>query len=96
MGLAMGTLARNTTAAVIITFVYLFVLENLVRGLRPEWVGWLFGDNAGIFIVGHRMSTGASGSGLSHGPGIALLIIAAYAGVLSALALALFLRRDVT
>jgi ABC-2 type transport system permease protein len=97
IGLAMGSLARNTTAAVLVAFFYLFVLENLIRGLKPHWVGWLFGDNAGIFIVGHRVITN-SGAGpvLSHGPLTALLVVFAYAVILSAAAIALFLRRDVT
>jgi hypothetical protein len=97
MGLAIGSLARNTTAAVLIAFFYLFVLENLVRGLRPQWIGWLFGDNAQIFVVGHRITVDTShGLMLSHGPPMALLIVAAYAAILSAAAIALFLRRDVT
>jgi ABC-type transport system involved in multi-copper enzyme maturation permease subunit len=97
IGLAIGSLARNTTAGVIIAFVYLFVLENVVRGLKPQWIGWLFGDNAEIFVIGHRITVDTGdGPMLSHGPPIALLILAAYMVILSLAAMALFLRRDVT
>jgi hypothetical protein len=96
MGLAIGSLARNTTAAVLIAFFYLFVLENLVRGLKPHWIGWLFGDNAAIFILGQREFIDSSqGRIATHGPGAALLGICVYAGVLTVAAVALFFRRDV-
>jgi hypothetical protein len=97
IGLAIGSLARNTTAAVLVTFFYLFVLENLVRGLKPHWIGWLFGDNATEFVIGHRVVVDTSqGPILSHGPVAALLAVCAYAAILSAAAVWLFLRRDVT
>jgi ABC-type transport system involved in multi-copper enzyme maturation permease subunit len=97
IGLAIGSLARNTTAAVIIAFVYLFVFENLVRGLKPQWIGWLFGDNAEIFVAWHKITVHTShGPMLSHGPPVALLVLAAYMVILSLAAVALFFRRDVT
>lgn len=98
IGLAIGSLARNTTAAVLFAFFYLFVLENLVRGLRPQWIGWLFGDNAEIFVIGHRIAVSAADGGVSfsHGPLVALLIVSAYTAILSIVACALFLQRDVT
>lgn len=97
IGLAIGSLARNTTAAVLGAFFYLFVLENLVRGLRPQWIGWLFGDNADIFMAWHRIVVDTSnGPKLSHGPVASLLIVCEYAAILSVAALALFWRRDVT
>jgi hypothetical protein len=32
-------------------FGYLVIVENLVRGLRPQWTPWLLTDNAGLFVV---------------------------------------------
>jgi len=32
-------------------FGYLVIIENLVRGLRPQWTPWLLTDNAGLFII---------------------------------------------
>jgi ABC-type transport system involved in multi-copper enzyme maturation permease subunit len=97
IGLAIGSIARNTTAAVIIAFFYLFILENLVRGFKPHWIGWLFGDNATIFVIGHRqiVQTG-EGPILTHGAVAALLGVCAYAAILTIAAVALFLGRDVT
>jgi hypothetical protein len=98
IGLAIGSLARNTTAAVLVTFFYLFVLENLVRGLKPHWMGWLFGDNATIFVIGHKVVAAAADGNpiVTHGPISALLAVCAYTVILTAAAVLLFLRRDVT
>jgi ABC-type transport system involved in multi-copper enzyme maturation permease subunit len=98
IGLAIGSLARNTTAAVLIAFFYIFVLENVVRGLKPGWIRWMVGENAGVFILGHRLiSSAADGEPLiSHTPLQGLLVVCGYVGILSAAAIALFLRRDVT
>ena len=39
-------LVRNTGAALGIAFVYLVIVENLVRGIRPMWQQWLLSSNA--------------------------------------------------
>ncbi|MGY2128160.1 ABC transporter permease subunit [Blastococcus sp. SYSU DS0617] len=39
-------LVRNTGAALGIAFVYLVIVENLVRGFRPLWQPWLLSQNA--------------------------------------------------
>ncbi|MEA2507008.1 MAG: hypothetical protein QOH48_1626 [Actinomycetota bacterium] len=97
IGLAIASLARNTTAAVLVAFFYLFVLENLIQGLKPQWSGWLFSENAGIFILGPKAAN-HSGNGVivGHSSLQALLVLCAYAGVVTAVSVALFLRRDVT
>jgi ABC-type transport system involved in multi-copper enzyme maturation permease subunit len=97
IGLGVATLARNTTAAVLGAFFYLFVLENLIQGLKPQYSGWLFGENAGIFIAGPRVAE-STGSGITvgHSSVQALLVMGAYAAVVSVVAATLFLKRDVT
>ncbi|HEX3326367.1 MAG TPA: ABC transporter permease [Actinomycetota bacterium] len=90
IGLAIAWLARNTTAAVLVTFFYLFVLENVVLGLKQQWSGWLFSENAGIFIVGPKLDTSG------HSSIQALLVLCTYAGVVTVVSMALFSRRDVT
>lgn len=98
IGLGIASLARNTTAAVLTSFFYLFVLENVVDGVSPQWSGWLFTQNAGIFIGGPKAVSEAASNGeiLGHSSLQALLVLVAYAAVISAAAIALFLRRDVT
>jgi hypothetical protein len=43
-------LVRNTGAALGIAFVYLVIVENLVRGIRPMWQPWLVSNNAAALV----------------------------------------------
>jgi ABC-type transport system involved in multi-copper enzyme maturation permease subunit len=97
IGLGIAALARNTTAAVLGAFIYLFVLENLVQGLKPQYSGWLFSENAGIFIVGPKAAN-SPGSGVivGHSSLQALLVMCTYAAVVTVVAVWLFAKRDVT
>jgi ABC-type transport system involved in multi-copper enzyme maturation permease subunit len=52
IGFAFAAVGRNTAAALGAGFAYVVVVENLVRGLEPEWTRWLFGENAGLFLLG--------------------------------------------
>lgn len=51
-GFALAAAGRNTAVALGAGFGYLVIVENLVRGLRPEWTPWLLTDNAALFIIG--------------------------------------------
>jgi ABC-type transport system involved in multi-copper enzyme maturation permease subunit len=51
-GFGLASAGRNTAVALGVGFGYLVVVENLVRGLRPQWTPWLLQDNAGLFVVG--------------------------------------------
>jgi hypothetical protein len=46
LAFGLTNLVRNTGAALGIAFVYLVVVENLIRGLRPRWQPWLLSENA--------------------------------------------------
>lgn len=94
LGFAIGSIARNTTVALIIGFVYFAVAESLLRGLRPGWQPWLIGDNAAAFVIGNPAEiyvTGGPRTALG-----ALLVVAGYAAVAVAAAAAWFQTRDVT
>ena len=51
-GFGLASAGRNTAVALGAGFGYLVIVENLVRGLRPQWTPWLLQDNAGLFVVG--------------------------------------------
>lgn len=92
VGFAIATVGRNTAAALGVGFLYISVIEGLVRGLRPQLIPWLVADNAAVFITAEpdllaivRRSTAESG-----------LLLLAYALVLCAAATAFFRARDVT
>ena len=50
LGFALANLLRNTGAALGLMALYLAVLENLIRVLRPSWAEWLLTSNAGALI----------------------------------------------
>ena len=54
-GLALAAAGRNTAVALGAGFGYLVIVENLVRGLGPEWAPWLLTDNAAMFIIGSQV-----------------------------------------
>jgi hypothetical protein len=91
VGAAVANLARNTAAAIAAAFAYFAVLEPLLRAWKPHLDRWLFSTNAVAFVSGSKdifffqpRSMTASG-----------LVLSGYVVVLSAAAVAGFLRRDV-
>jgi hypothetical protein len=92
MGLAIASVGRNTTAAMGVVFVYFVAVEQMVRGLRPGWVEWLFVENASLLISGEAntfppLDRSVLGAGV---------LLAIYGAALLAFGLAWFRRRDVT
>jgi hypothetical protein len=92
LGFAIGSIARNTTVALIIGFVYFAIGEAILRGLRPGWQPWLIGDNAAAFVIGEDE---VFFIGHGHSALTSLLVVAAYAGLALTLATAWFQARDV-
>jgi len=91
LGLAIAMVARNTGAAIGIGFVYLAVVESLMRGLRPGWAPWLLGDNANAFVLGGDPSSLMTGRSV----GEAALVLGLYVAGLLVVAAASFRARDV-
>jgi ABC-2 type transport system permease protein len=92
VGFAIATVGRNTAAALGVGFLYISVIEGLVRGLRPQLIPWLVADNAAVFITAQPETLGIVGRSTAE----AGLLLCAYALVLCAAAAALFRARDVT
>lgn len=88
LGGAIATVARNTALALGISFAWLAVVENAIRGLRPRWQPWLIGDNAASFIAppGELLPRSVLGGGA---------VLAIYVLLAAALATQIFKRRDV-
>jgi ABC-type transport system involved in multi-copper enzyme maturation permease subunit len=89
---SLASVARNTAAAVGGVFVYIAVLEPLIRAARPRWQPWFLYDNLSTFISGHAPSFTPFGRTVI-GAGV-LLVLYTVGFVL--LAMAVFRRRDVT
>jgi len=88
LGGAIATIVRNTALALGISFAWLAVVENMIRGLRPKWEPWLIGNNAASFVAPGE--EGAVRSMLGGG-----VVLAIYALLIAALATQIFKRRDV-
>jgi ABC-type transport system involved in multi-copper enzyme maturation permease subunit len=91
IGFALASVARNTAAALGVGFGYTVIVENLVRGLRPQWAPWLVGDNAVVFITGQSAGLSFDRTILQAG-----LLLVAYAAALLIVAVAVFRARDVS
>ncbi len=51
VGFGLAAVGKNTAAALGVGFGYVVIVENLVRGLRPQWIDWLASENAGRFLL---------------------------------------------
>jgi hypothetical protein len=90
-GFGLASAGRNTAVALGVGFGYLVIVENLVRGLRPQWTPWLLTENAGLFIVDSPIDFPLLGRS-TVGAG---LYLAAVGAVLLLAASGLFRTRDV-
>jgi hypothetical protein len=89
---SLASVARNTAAAVAGVFVYIAVLEPLIRAARPRWQPWYLYDNLSTFISGHTPGFTPFGRSVT-GAGVLLTV---YTMGFVLLAMAIFRRRDVT
>lgn len=90
LGASLAMIGRNTAAALGAGFVYLAIVESLVRGLKPSWSDWLLGDNLGVFLA-------RSGdiSHLSHSQVGAGVVLLSYAAIFATVALLSFRAREI-
>ena len=91
MGLSIATIGRNTAAALGIAFGYLAIVDNAIRGLRPNWSPWLLGDNIIVVITNQTQNTPLVGRSALE----AATLVASYTLALLAAALFSFRRRDI-
>jgi ABC-2 type transport system permease protein len=110
MGLAVAMIGRNVAAALGGIFVYVAVIEGILRGIRMKLGLWLLGDNVGVFITGRPRAffdqpestavLGGQSTAFSQPQvrtvGQAAAIVALYAAVLVVAAAWSFRARDVT
>lgn len=89
---SLASVARNTAAAVGAVFVYIAILEPLIRATRPKWQRWYLYDNLAMFISGHRVDFTTVGRSVAG----AAVLISFYALGFVAMAMLVFRRRDVT
>jgi hypothetical protein len=107
LGFGLTNLLRNTGAATGAAFVYLLIVENAVRALRPAWQPWLLTNNAAALVVPDGLTlewseqgfddSGAPTSDLVQyllGTGQATVYLALVTAVVVGSGVVLFSRRD--
>lgn len=93
IGIAVGALVKNQIAAVVGALAFTFIVEQLLIALRPEIGRWTPGGaSSAVLQLGDLVTT--RGDLLPVWGGV--LVLLAYAAVLSAIAARLTLRRDLT
>jgi hypothetical protein len=91
LGAAIASIGRNTTAALAAAFVYLAIVEGIVRGVWPERARWLIGENATVLLSGAPLDDAP----FVREPVLAAITLAVYVVILSGVAVELFRRRDI-
>ena len=91
LGLAIAMVAHNTGAAIGIGFVYLTVVEGIMRGLKPGWARWLIGDNANVLVLGRDAGFPPIGRSVWE----SALVLGLYVASFLVVATASFRARDV-
>ena len=91
LAVALATLGRNTAFAFAALFGWIAVVEGVVRGLRPGWSQYLFGENVGTVAPWKQLDN----VNFSRGPLLALCTLVAYTAVFIVAATVAFERRDV-
>jgi hypothetical protein len=91
LGVALATAARNTAFAIISAFVWLTVIEGLVRGLKPSAAQWLWGENIGTVMIWGQLPD----ADLAHEPIVAFATLSTYSIIIIAVAAVSFMRRDI-
>jgi hypothetical protein len=95
IGSAVAMAGRNTAAALGGVFVYMAVLESLVRGFLPGFGRYLLGDNIGTFVTGTKTELFQGQTVYTLTPARGAVVVIFYAGVLVMVAVTLLRTRDV-
>jgi hypothetical protein len=91
LAVALATLGRNTAFAFATLFGWIAVVEGLIRGLRPGWSQYLFGENVGTVAPWKQLDNVS----FTRGPLLALCTLVAYTVVIVVAATIAFDRRDI-
>jgi hypothetical protein len=105
LGFGLTNLLRNTGAALGVGFVYVVVVENAVRVLRPAWQPWLLTNNAAalvlpdgltLFLPADRAAAFDGSGGVEYvlGNGQAAVYLVVVTAVVVGAGVVLFSRRD--
>jgi ABC-2 type transport system permease protein len=93
LGASIAMVARNAAASMAAGFLYLGVVEALIRGFKPSLARWLIGTNGAIVVIGR--DDGINMAPIHVSLAVASVTLLAYGAVLVFLAAVSFRARDV-
>jgi hypothetical protein len=91
LGVALATAARSTAFAIVAVFLWVAVIEGMIRGLKPGLAQYLWGENIAIALPWAPMDDVS----FARGPLVALTTVALYGAAIATVASVSFVRRDV-
>jgi ABC-2 type transport system permease protein len=96
IGGGIAAVGRHTAGALGVVFVYLAVIEGLIRGLRPRWTPWLLGENIVTFVSWQAQQVQRSAAdSFTLRPGMSAVVIGVYTAIALALGFTFVRVRDV-
>ena len=95
IGAAVATIGRNTAAALGAVFVYLALLESLLRSLRPMLSRFMVGDSAVVLISGNELEVSDGSTLMVLTQGHAYVVLATWVALMVAVGLVMLRARDV-
>lgn len=96
LSFGIASLTRNTGAALGVGFVYVAILENVLRVFAPWSNRLLIGNAIGVWIGGPQQVTDAGRWSFFYTRDLALTVLIGYVVVVVGVMTGLFARRDVT
>jgi hypothetical protein len=93
LGASIAMIARNAAASMASGFVYLGVVEALIRGFKPSFARWLIGNNGLVVVTGKDPGIDQFSDHVSLA--VASITLLAYAAALVVMAGVSFRARDV-
>jgi hypothetical protein len=91
LGVALATLGRNTSFAIVAVFTWVAVFEGLVRAHKPGLARYLWGENIATVLPWGQLTN----ANFRRGPLVALVTVMLYAAAITIVATIAFRRRDV-
>ena len=90
-----ATIGRNTAAALGAVFVYLALLESLIRSLRPMLSRFMVGDSAVVLISGNELEVSDGSTVMVLTQGHAYVVLATWVALVVGVGLVMLRARDV-
>jgi hypothetical protein len=91
LAVALATLGRNTSFALVAVFAWVAVVETLLRAVEPSVRPWLWGENLAVGYTWAQLDD----AGFTRSPTVALVTMLVYVAAIAVSGAVIFHRRDI-